>query len=106
MDDFLVFDNLFKYYMAHLASVLRRYEDYNLILYFENCHFMVKKKRNDARSQYFKERSEVDKVNNEVNEKISPLFSMKVILSFLGNVGLIVDSSRISPKLQIPYVSC
>nr|GEY11323.1 reverse transcriptase domain-containing protein [Tanacetum cinerariifolium]GEY11326.1 reverse transcriptase domain-containing protein [Tanacetum cinerariifolium]GEY11331.1 reverse transcriptase domain-containing protein [Tanacetum cinerariifolium] len=42
MDDFLVFGNSFQSCLSHLEKMLKRFEDTNLCLNWENSHFMVK----------------------------------------------------------------
>ncbi|GJW91880.1 reverse transcriptase domain-containing protein [Tanacetum coccineum] len=42
MDDFPVFGNSFDYCLANLDRMLARYEETNLVLNWEKCHFMVK----------------------------------------------------------------
>nr|GEW87867.1 reverse transcriptase domain-containing protein [Tanacetum cinerariifolium] len=42
MDDFSVFDDSFSSCLSHLDKMLQRCEDTNLVLNWENCHFMVK----------------------------------------------------------------
>nr|GEZ83964.1 reverse transcriptase domain-containing protein [Tanacetum cinerariifolium] len=41
MDDFLVFSDSFSSCLSHLDKMLQRYEDTNLVLNWEKCHFMV-----------------------------------------------------------------
>ncbi|GJX77691.1 DNA-directed DNA polymerase, partial [Tanacetum coccineum] len=42
MDDFFVFGNSFNCCLANLDTMLARCEETNLVLNWENCHFMVK----------------------------------------------------------------
>ena len=42
MDDFSVVGDSFDCCLSHLAEVLKRCEDCNLVLNWDNCHFMVK----------------------------------------------------------------
>nr|GEU84078.1 reverse transcriptase domain-containing protein [Tanacetum cinerariifolium]GEV36579.1 reverse transcriptase domain-containing protein [Tanacetum cinerariifolium]GEV38283.1 reverse transcriptase domain-containing protein [Tanacetum cinerariifolium] len=42
MDDFLVFGDSFSSCLSHLDKMLKRYEDTNLVLNWEKCHFIVK----------------------------------------------------------------
>nr|GEW69136.1 reverse transcriptase domain-containing protein [Tanacetum cinerariifolium] len=42
MDDFLVFGNSFQTCLSHLEKMLKRFEDTNLCLNWENSHFIVK----------------------------------------------------------------
>ena len=43
MDDFSVFGELHDDYLHNLENVLKRYEETNLVLNWENCHFIDKK---------------------------------------------------------------
>nr|GEX64011.1 hypothetical protein CTI12_AA107640 [Tanacetum cinerariifolium] len=45
MDDFFVFRNSFQSCLSYLERMLKRYEDTNLCLNWENSHFMVKEAR-------------------------------------------------------------
>ncbi|GJU15032.1 reverse transcriptase domain-containing protein [Tanacetum coccineum] len=42
MDDFSVFRDYFSSCLSHLDKMLKRYEDTNLVLNWEKCHFMVR----------------------------------------------------------------
>ncbi|GJV81312.1 reverse transcriptase domain-containing protein [Tanacetum coccineum] len=42
MDDFSVFRDSFSYCLSHLDMMLKRFEDTNLVLNWEKCHYMVK----------------------------------------------------------------
>jgi hypothetical protein len=42
MDDFSVFENLFKSCLVNLSKMLKRCEEANLVLNWEKWHFMVK----------------------------------------------------------------
>jgi len=41
MDDFSVYGSSFDHCLSNLARILERYEEANLVLNFEKCHFMV-----------------------------------------------------------------
>lgn len=41
MDEFLVVGDAFEDFMENLSSALQRYEEFNLIINQEKCHFMV-----------------------------------------------------------------
>ena len=41
MDDFLVVVYSFDQCLSHMSKVLMRFEDSNLVLNWEKCHFMV-----------------------------------------------------------------
>ena len=41
MDDFTVYGSSFEHCLQNLGTVLHRYQDKNLALNWEKCHFMV-----------------------------------------------------------------
>ena len=43
MDDFTIYGDTFDECLHHIALVLKRCIDTNLVLNFEKCHFMVEK---------------------------------------------------------------
>ena len=43
MDDFSIFRNSFDHCLGNLKKVLQRYEDKNVVLNWDKCHFMVTK---------------------------------------------------------------
>ena len=86
MDDFSVLGSSFDNCLENLRSVLIRYEETNLVLNWEKCHFMVQKgivlgHRISVRG------IEVDKAKIEVIEKLTPPSSVKGIRSFLCHAG-------------------
>ena len=86
MDDFSVYGNSFDDCLANLEKVLVTYEEVNLVLNWEKCHFMVQKGivlGHMVSSQGI----EVDRVNVEVIEKLLPPVNVKGIRSFLENAG-------------------
>ena len=42
MDKFSIFGTLYDHCFYNLAKILQRYEEKNLVLNWEKCHFMVK----------------------------------------------------------------
>ena len=44
MDGFFVYDNSFDDCLTNLEKVLVRYEEINLVLNWEKCHFIVQKR--------------------------------------------------------------
>ena len=86
MDDFSVLGNSFDNCLENLRFVLVRCEETNLVLNWENCHFMVQEgivlgHRISARG------IEVDRVKIEAIEKLPRPSSVKGIRSFLGHAG-------------------
>ena len=81
MDDFSVFGDSFDFCLHNLEKVLSRCEETNLVLNWENCHFMVKVGivLGHKISQHG---IEVDKAKVEAIEKAHPS-SVKAIRSYL-----------------------
>ncbi|MCQ8086687.1 hypothetical protein NP254_23805, partial [Salmonella enterica] len=72
--------------LDHLAEVLKRCEDCNLVLNWEKCHFMVKE--GIVLGHRISEKGiEVDRAKVEVIEKLPPPISVKGVRSFLGHAG-------------------
>ncbi|XP_025687408.2 uncharacterized protein [Arachis hypogaea] len=103
MDDFLVFGDSFSSCLDHLALVLKRCQETNLVLNWEKCHFMVTEGIVLGHKISSKGR-EVDQAKVEVIEKLPPPANVKAIRSFLGHVGfykrLIKDFSKIAKPLS------
>ena len=86
MDDFSVLGSSFDNCLENLRSVLIRCEETNLVLNWENCHFMVQegvvlRHRISARG------IEVARAKIEAIEKLPLPSSVKGIRSFLGHAG-------------------
>ncbi|GKD19014.1 reverse transcriptase domain-containing protein [Tanacetum coccineum] len=98
MDDFLVFGNSFRNYLSRLDKMLKRCEDTNLCLNWENSHFMVKEGI-VLGHKISKNGIEVDKSKIDV---IHPT-TVKGVWSFLGHAGFyqrfIKDFSKISRSM-------
>ena len=87
MDDFSVVGDLFDKCLNHLFEVLKRCEDFNLLLKWEKCHFMVKE--GIVLGHRITEKDiEVDQSKVKVIERLFPSISIKGVRSFLGHVGL------------------
>lgn len=67
MDDFSVFSESFKDCLAHLSYVVKQCEDFNLVLNWEKCHFVVKEGIVQGHKISLKV-IEVDRANIEVIE--------------------------------------
>nr|GFA43135.1 reverse transcriptase domain-containing protein [Tanacetum cinerariifolium] len=79
MDDFSVFRNSFQSYLSHLEKMLKRCEDTNLYLNWENSHFMVKEGIVLGHKN-FKEGIEVDKAKVDVITKLPHPTTIKATL--------------------------
>ena len=86
MDDFSVFGDSFDLCLANLDRVLKRYEETNLVLNWEKCHFMVEK--GIVLSHKISSAGiEVDRAKIEIIEKLPPLITVKGIRGFLGHAS-------------------
>ena len=102
MDDFSIVGESFDNCLKNLRVMLVRYEETNMVLNWEKCHFMVREgivlgHRISAKG------IEVDRAKIEAIKKLPPPTSVKSIRSFLPTLVSIGDSSRISLRLQNRY---
>nr|GFB03438.1 retrovirus-related Pol polyprotein from transposon 17.6 [Tanacetum cinerariifolium] len=101
MDDFLVFGDSFLSCLSHLDMMLKWYEDTNLVLNWEKCHFMVK---DDIvlGHKISKHGIQVDRAKVDVIKKLPPPTSIKGIRSFLGH-KLTKAPIHVSPDWDLPF---
>nr|GEY90121.1 retrovirus-related Pol polyprotein from transposon 17.6 [Tanacetum cinerariifolium] len=105
MDDFFVFGSSFDHCLKNHEKMLKRCEETNLVLNWENCHFMV----NEGivlRQKVLGSGIEVDKAKIEAISKLPYPTNVKVIRRFLRHVGFyrrfIKDISQIArPMTQL-----
>ncbi|GKE02496.1 reverse transcriptase domain-containing protein [Tanacetum coccineum] len=111
MDDFSVFGDSFSSSLSHLDKILKRYEDTNLVLNWEKCHFMVKEGI-VLGHKISKSRIEVDREKVDVIAKLPPPTSVKGIQSFLGQAGEVFETLKkklteapilVSPDWDLPF---
>ncbi|GJZ55879.1 reverse transcriptase domain-containing protein [Tanacetum coccineum] len=99
MNDFLVFGNSFGNYLSRMDKMLKRCEDTNICLNWENSHFMVKEGI-VLGHKISKNGNEVDKAKVDVIAKLPHPTTVKGVWSFLGHVDFyrrfIKDFSKIS----------
>nr|GEW27479.1 DNA-directed DNA polymerase [Tanacetum cinerariifolium] len=81
MDDFSVFGDSFSSCLSHLYTMLQRYEDTNLVLNWEKCHFMVKEGI-VLGHKISKNGLEVDQAKVDVIAKLPHPTTIKVILKY------------------------
>ena len=86
IDDFSVYGATCEQCLNNLSKVLQRCEHVNLVLNWEQHHFMVQDgvvPSHDVSSKGI----EVSKAKVEVIDKLPPPTSLKCLRSFLGHVG-------------------
>ena len=99
MDNFSVFGSNFDECLNHLKSVLKRCEDYNLVLNWEKCHFMVQQGIVLGHSISSKG-IEVDKAKIDIISKLPTPMIMKGVRSFLGHVRFYRRSTKDFSKIS------
>ncbi|XP_072073985.1 uncharacterized protein [Arachis hypogaea] len=108
MDDFSVFGDSFPSCLHHLALVLKRCQETNLVLNWEKCHFMVTGGI-VLGHKVSHQGIEVDRAKVELIEKLPPPSDVKAIRSFLGHADFyrrfIKDFSKIAKPLSNLLVS-
>lgn len=111
MDYFTVYGNSFDICLNNLTLILKRYMKTNLVLNWENCHFMVKK--GIVLGHVISSKGmEVDKAKIDLIHFLTPPTSVREVRAFLGHAGFyrrfINDFSKIPLplcKLLQKYVS-
>ncbi|GJY73422.1 reverse transcriptase domain-containing protein [Tanacetum coccineum] len=113
LDDFSVFENSFGNCLSCLDKMLKRCEDTNLCLNWENSHFMVKEGI-ILGHKISKNGIEVDKAKVDVIAKLPYSTTIMGVWSFLGHAGFyqrfIKDFSKISRPMthflekNIPFI--
>lgn len=101
MDDYSVFGSSFENCLGNSELVLARCEEYNLVLNWEKCHFMVKE--GIVLSHKISSNGiEVDRAKIEVIEKLPPPVSVKGVQSFLGHAGFYRRFIQVFSKITKP----
>ena len=91
--------------MFNLFEVLKRYEDCNLVLNWEKCHFMVKE--GIVLGHRISEKViEIDRSKVEVIERLPPPISVKDLRSFLGHAGFYRRFIKDFSKMHIHCANC
>jgi hypothetical protein len=87
MDDFSIYGETFEDCLANHDKVLRQYQEADLVMNWETCHFMVRE--GIVLGHKISEKGiEVDKAKIEVIEQLPLPTNVKGIHSFLGHVGI------------------
>nr|GEX60377.1 reverse transcriptase domain-containing protein [Tanacetum cinerariifolium] len=99
MDEFLVFGDSFSSCLTNLDKMLKRFEDTNLVLNWEKCHFMCTEGI-VLGHKILKSGIEVDRAKVDVIAKLPHPTTIKGVRSFLGHIGFyrwfIQDFSKIA----------
>ena len=113
MDDFTIHGDSYDECLAHLALVLDRCIDSNLVLNYEKCHFMVE--QGIVLGHVISNKGiEVDKAKIDVISSLPYPTNVREVRSFLGHAGFyrrfIKDFSKISNPMckllqkEVPFV--
>nr|GEU84771.1 RNA-directed DNA polymerase homolog [Tanacetum cinerariifolium] len=86
MDDFSDFGSSFDHFLKNLENMLKRWEETNLVLNWDKCHFMVKEGI-ILGHKVSGSGIEVDKAKIEAISKLPYPTNVKAIQSFLGHAG-------------------
>ncbi|XP_038877143.1 uncharacterized mitochondrial protein AtMg00860-like [Benincasa hispida] len=103
MDDLSVYGQTYEVYPNNIEKILKRYEEMNLVLNWEKCHFMVKEGI-VLGQKVSKDGMEMDKEKIEEIEKLPHPANVKAVKSFLGHAGFyrrfVKDFSKIARPLS------
>nr|GEV41249.1 reverse transcriptase domain-containing protein [Tanacetum cinerariifolium] len=97
MDDFLVFGDSFSSCLTNLDKMLKRYEDTNLVLNWEKCHFMCREGI-VLWHKISKSGIEVDRLKVDVIAKLPHPTTIKGVRSFLGHVECVDAFNTLKKK--------
>ena len=96
--------NFFDDFLSNLDRVLHSFEQTNLVLSWEKCHFMVNE--GIVLGHKISERGiEVDKAKVDAIDKMPCPKDIKCIISFLGQAGFYGRSIRDFSKISMPLTN-
>ena len=102
MGDFSIFCSCFDVCLVNLSTILKRYEEVNLVLSWEKSHFMVREGI-VLGHKVSKMGIEVDKAKVDLISNLPVPSSVKQVRSFLGHAGFyrrfIMDFSEVARPL-------
>nr|GEY47911.1 DNA-directed DNA polymerase [Tanacetum cinerariifolium] len=98
MDDFLVFGDSFSSCLTNLDKMLKRYEDTNLVLNSEKCHFMCREGI-VLGHKILKSGIKVDREKVYVIAKLPHPTTVKGVRSFLGHAECVDAFNTLKKKL-------
>ncbi|GJZ86675.1 reverse transcriptase domain-containing protein [Tanacetum coccineum] len=102
MDDFSVFGDSFDSCLSNLEKMLKRYEDTNLVLNWEKCHFMCREGI-VLGHKILKSRIEVDRAKVDVIAKLPHPTTVKGVRSFLALKSKLTVARLVVPDWNLPF---
>nr|GEX60551.1 reverse transcriptase domain-containing protein [Tanacetum cinerariifolium] len=105
MDDFSVFENSFQSCLSHLERMLKRCEDTNICLNWENSHFMVKEGHAVFYRRFIKDFSKIARPMTRLLEKDTPfIFSKECVEAFKTLKRKLTEAPiLIAPDWDMPF---
>jgi len=101
-DDFSVYGSSFNHCLYNIARVLERYEETNLVLNFEKCHFMVEQGI-VLGHVVSKNGISIEPAKIDIISQLLYPSSVKVVQSFLGHARLYKRFIKDFSKIANPF---